>query len=93
MCIKRYVSGISLTYKAELKRMLVGYPIKISIKGKRRRPVRLSNKGGKYLITSSLSVKPPRWRNCGLRRVGPHPYGSYNLYTMRLRYYRSLVLI
>ena len=47
-------------YKAELKRTLVGYPVKTSIKDGRRQPVRLSNKGGKYLIFNSLGVKPLR---------------------------------
>ena len=58
MCIERYISGISLARKAELKRILVGYLVKTFIKGGRRQPVRLSNKGGKYLIFSSLGVKP-----------------------------------
>ena len=34
--IKRYVLGISLIYKAELKRMLIGYLVKTFIKGERR---------------------------------------------------------
>ena len=38
--------------------MLVGYLVKTSIKGKRRQPAKLSNKGGKYLISNSLGVKP-----------------------------------
>ena len=37
--------------------MLVGYLVKISIKGGKRRPIKLSNKGGKHLITSGLGVK------------------------------------
>ena len=56
--IKRYILGISLIYKAKLKRMLVGYLVKTFIKSGRRRPIRLSNKGGKYLIFSSLGVRP-----------------------------------
>jgi hypothetical protein len=35
MCIERYVLGISLAYKAKLKRMLVGYLVKTFIKGRR----------------------------------------------------------
>ena len=58
MCIKRCVLGVSLMYKAELKRILIGYPVKTFIKGRRRQPVKLSNKGGKYLISNSLGVKP-----------------------------------
>ena len=58
MCIERYVLGISLIYKAELKRTLAGYLVKTSIKGRRRRPVRLSNKGGKHLTSSSLGIRP-----------------------------------
>ena len=57
MCVKRYILGISLTHKAKLKRMLVGYPVKIFVKGKRRQPIRLSNKSKKYLIFSSLGVR------------------------------------
>ena len=57
-CIKRYVLGISLIHKAKLKRILVKYLVKTFIKGKRRQPVRLSNKSGKYLISSSLGVGP-----------------------------------
>ena len=37
--------------------MLIGYLVKTSIKGKRRRPVKLSNKSGKYLIFSGLGVR------------------------------------
>ena len=55
--IKRYVLGVSLVHKAELKKMLVGYPVETFIKGGRRQPVRLSNKGGKYLTSSSLGVR------------------------------------
>ena len=58
MCIKRCVLGISLTHKAKLKRMLAGYLVKIFIKGGRRQPVKLSNKSGKYLISSSLGIGP-----------------------------------
>ena len=58
MCVERYVLGISLAYKAELKRMLIKYPVKTSVKGKRHQPVRLSNKGGKYLMFSGLGVGP-----------------------------------
>ena len=56
MYIERYILGISLIYKAKLKRMLVGYLVKTSIKGRRRQPVRLSNKGGKYLTSSGLGI-------------------------------------
>ena len=56
--IKRYISSISFAYKAKLKRILVGYLIKTSIKGGRRRPVRLSNKGEKHLTSNSLGVGP-----------------------------------
>ena len=58
MCVKRYILGISLAHKAKLKRILVGYLIETSIKGKRYQPIRLSNKGGKYLIFNSLGIKP-----------------------------------
>ena len=58
MCIERCVLGISLIRKAKLKRMLAGYLVKTSIKGGRRRPIRLSNKGGKYLTSSGLGVGP-----------------------------------
>ena len=56
--IKRCVLGISLIYKAELKRILVEYLVKTFIKDRRRRPIRLSNKSKKYLIFSSLGVRP-----------------------------------
>ena len=56
MCIERYVLGISLIRKAELKKILAGYLVETSVKGGRRWPVRLSNKGGKYLTSSGLSV-------------------------------------
>ena len=58
MCIKRYILGISLMHKAELKRILVEYLVKTSIKGKKHQPVKLSNKGRKYLIFSGLGIKP-----------------------------------
>ena len=64
MCIKKYiyikrcVLGVSLIHKAKLKRILVGYLVKTFIKGKRRQPVRLSNKGRKHLIFSGLGIKP-----------------------------------
>ena len=58
MCVERYVLGISLMHKAKLKRILVGYLVKTSIKGKRHQPVKLSNKGRKYLIFSSLGIRP-----------------------------------
>ena len=57
MCVERYVLGISLMRKAELKRMLAGRLVKISIKGGRRWPVRLSNRGGRYLTSSGLDVR------------------------------------
>ena len=56
--IKRYILGISLTHKAKLEKILVEYPVKTFIKGERRQPVRLSNKGKKYLIFNSLGVGP-----------------------------------
>ena len=56
--IKRYILGISLTRETKLKRMLAGYLIKISIKGGRHQPIRLSNKSGKYLIFSGLGIRP-----------------------------------
>ena len=58
MYIKRYVLGISLVYKAELKKILVGYPVETFIKDKKHQPVRLNNKGRKYLIFSSLGIGP-----------------------------------
>jgi hypothetical protein len=58
ICIERYVLGISLVCKAELKRILVGYPVETSIKGGRHQPVRLSNKSEKYLTSSGLGVGP-----------------------------------
>ena len=57
--IERYVLGVSLIYKAKLKRILVGYLVKTSIKSRRCWPVRLSNKGKKYLIFSGLGVRLP----------------------------------
>ena len=58
MCVKRCVLGISLVRKAELKKILVGYLVETFIKGKRHQPVRLSNKGKKYLIFSGLNIRP-----------------------------------
>ena len=58
MCIKRYILGISLAHKAKLKRILMGYLIKTSIKGGRHQPIKLSNKGKKYLTSNGLGVKP-----------------------------------
>ena len=91
--IKRCVLDISLIREAELKRILIGYLIEIFIKGRRRRPIRLSNKGGKYLTSNSLGVGLPYWRSCSLRHIGPRLYGSCDLYTVRLGYYRGLALI
>ena len=56
--IKRCVLGISLIYKAELKRILVEYLVKTFIKSGRRQPIRLSNKGRKHLMSSGLGVGP-----------------------------------
>ena len=56
MYIKRYILGISFARKAKLEKILVGYLVETFIKGGRRQPVRLSNKGGKYLISSGLGV-------------------------------------
>ena len=36
----------------------MGYLVKTSIKGERRWPVKLNNKGEKYLISNSLGVRP-----------------------------------
>ena len=58
MCVKKYILGVSLTREAKLKKILIGYLVKISIKGKRHQSVRLSNKGGKYLMSNSLGVRP-----------------------------------
>ena len=58
MCVERYVLGISLMHKAELKRILAGYPVETSIKGGRHQPVKLNNKGGKHLMSSSLGIGP-----------------------------------
>ena len=58
MCVKRCVLGISLIYKAKLKRTLVGYPVGTSVRGRRRQPVKLSNKSRKYLMSSGLSIGP-----------------------------------
>ena len=56
--IKRCVLDISLVYKAELKRILIGYLVKISIKDGRHQPIRSSNKGRKYLIFNGLGIGP-----------------------------------
>ena len=56
--MERYILGISLIYKAELKKMLIGYLVETSIKGRRHQPIKLSNKGRKYLISSSLGIRP-----------------------------------
>ena len=45
-------------HKAKLKRILVKYLVKTSIKGGRHQPIKLSNKGRKYLISSSLGIGP-----------------------------------
>jgi len=58
MCIERCVLGVSFIREAKLKRTLAGYLVKTSVKGGRRWPIRLSNKGGKYLTSSGLSVGP-----------------------------------
>ena len=58
MCVKRYILGISLMRKAKLKKILVRYLVKTFIKGRRRQPIRLSNKGGKYLTSSGLGIRP-----------------------------------
>jgi len=93
MCIERCVLGVSFVYKAKLKRTLAGYPVKTSVKGGRRWPIRLSNKGGKHLMSSGLSVGPLCWRSRSLGHIRPRPCGSCDLYTMRLEYYRGLALI
>ena len=56
--VERYILGISLAHKAELKKILIGYLVKTSIKGRRHQPVRLSNKGRKYLMSSGLGIGP-----------------------------------
>ena len=58
MYIKRCVLGISLMYKAKLKRILVGYLVKTFIKGGRRQPIKLNNKSKKHLTSSGLGIKP-----------------------------------
>jgi len=58
MYVERYVLGISFIRKAKLKKTLAGYLVKTSVKGGRRWPIRLSNKGRKYLTFSGLSVGP-----------------------------------
>ena len=57
MCIKRYILDISLTYEAKLKKILVKYLVKTSIKGGRHQPIKLNNKGKKYLMFSGLSIR------------------------------------
>ena len=91
--MERCILGVSLVRETKLKKMLAGYPVKTSIKGGRHQPVRLSNKGGKYLMSSSLGVRPLCWRSRSLGRVGPHPCKSCDLYTVRLKYYGSSALI
>ena len=59
MCVERYILGVSLAYKAKLKRMLIGYLVKTFIKSGRCQPIRSSNKSGKYLIFSGLGIRPP----------------------------------
>ena len=44
--------------KAKLKKILIKYLVKTSIKDGRHQPIKLSNKGGKYLTFSGLGVKP-----------------------------------
>ena len=56
--IKRCILGISLAYKAEFKKILIGYLVKTFIKGGGYQPVRLSNKSGKHLIFSGLGIRP-----------------------------------
>ena len=58
MCIERYILGINLVYKAKLKRILAGYLVETSIKSGRYQPVKLSNKSGKYLMSSGLGIRP-----------------------------------
>ena len=93
MYVKRYILGISLTHKAELERILVGYLVKTFIKGRRRQPIRLSNKGRKYLTSNSLGARFLCWRSYSLGYIGLCLYRNCNLYTVRLEYYRGLVLI
>ena len=59
MYIKRCVLSVSLTREAKLKKILAGYLVKTFIKGGRRQPIKLSNKGGKYLTSSGLGVRLP----------------------------------
>ena len=58
MYVKKNILGINLAYKAKLKKILIGYLVETSIKGKRHQPIRLSNKSKKYLISSSLGIRP-----------------------------------
>jgi hypothetical protein len=91
--IKRYILGISLIYKAKLERTLVGYLVETSVKGGRRQPVKLSNKGRKYLISSGLGIGLLYWRSYGLGHIRLRPCGSCNLYTVQLECYKGSVLI
>ena len=45
-------------HKAKLKKILAGYSVETFIKGRRRQPMRLNNKGEKYLMFSSLGIRP-----------------------------------
>ena len=45
-------------HKAKLKKKLIGYLVKPFIKGGRRQPIKLSNKGKKYLMSSGLDIRP-----------------------------------
>ena len=58
MCMERCVLDISLTHEAKLKRTLAGYLVGTSVRGGRRQPVRLSNKGKKHLMSSGLDIGP-----------------------------------
>ena len=58
MYVKKYVLGVNLIHKAKLKKMLVGYLVKTFIKGRRHQPIKLSNKGGKYLTSNGLNIRP-----------------------------------
>ena len=55
--VKKYILGISLVREAELEKILVGYLVETFIKGGRRQPVRLSNKGKKPLTSSGLDIR------------------------------------
>ena len=56
ICVKKYILGVSLICKAELKRMLVGCLVKISVKGGRCQPIRLNNKDRRHLMFNSLAL-------------------------------------